>query len=1467
MSTSNPTTPPIPIDYEQLKGSERRPSPNAKLLGPADPNETFSVTIVLRRRIDGPPIPDFDYFATTPLSQRRRMPEDEFAANYGAAPDDIAKVVDFANGQKLTVVETHAARRTVVVSGTVERMSAAFALALGRYERIMNLSLGKMPRPETWRGRDGFIYLPKTLTDIVVGVFGLDNRRVTKANSGSGDPTVTNPISLQQITTLYKFPKPGPAIADQTIGIVSAGAGLGGYLTADIDQYFGTINLTAPLVVPISVDGVPNGTTLAMTTAETPAGSNTLTCAPAPNILERSRGSITAMGTTYYILVATASSSATATTLTVDIADPVTGIFDVTAFSGVVPANTSFYLNLDDETNQDICIAAATAPGATVAVYFSSGTQSGWVDTIKRAIHPNANDFTGNVSPPSVLSSSFSLAPGDDPDGLTYSDANWSTSITANGVQAVHEAFQDAALQGLTVCIASGDMGTNSWVGSLATSTSPTTGDGYAHAVYPASDPWVLAVGGTTLGQYQTPTAGNQYWVEYVWNDAGTSDPGYPWGTTGGGVSDVFPVPSYQSNVAVPQSLNVTIGPNPAGATVHPPAPFSKTGRGVPDVAGNASVHSGYSGLFLGGQPAGPGNGTSASTPLWAGLVALINSNLGFNIGFLNPILYVLGESVFNPINPLYPDPTYGVGQLTGCPADNGNNGIPGYKAGPGWDACTGWGSPNGTALLAALKQQLGQDCYFIVDQAVFGEGTVKAELAEASTAVFDEAFFVVIDEFTPNQLGITAATVANAVMTPPTVEPKFSTPPNGMSYKLTSVQPASSSLLSTNPDAPQRLTYAYNVVFSNADPFPTTSGQTTSLTVSANVTAKINGSDVTVSCGTVIQLDSLVDPYFAGGSATSWLSADLRVFQAEPGPWTLPPSPGSTMPTPTEIVLQNTGKPTVDAPGFITNVISLFSNVPVPPPHHPFDLLLTGEAASQLDTLPTDPSNQNPVYNFAVARVRYNTAATPARSVRVFFRLIPALSTSVAYDLTTNYRRWSDGMEYGQAIPLLGIDPTSIDVVTIPCFASARIDASTASLDTQLDGANVQNINAPTGGATESYAYFGCWLDLNQINSPVLPMNVKGMDPDGPFPTSSLFTVQQCLRGLHQCLVAEIAFDPDPIPSGYSPTFTGPLAQRNLSLLPAANPGDAGSRSVPNTFTVRPTAPNVSNAAVDELMIDWGNTPVGSVASIYWPGVDADQILQLAALSYANAAQSLTPLDAHTIQVQIGGITYIPIPPASGAILPGLITLDLPFGIREGQNFSIVVRQVTHISGQSSRTVASTDWRSIVGTFQLTIPVSTKSAMLPAEIRSLALVRWIQQSIPATDIWAPVFDRYVAQIVERVRGLGGDPSLIQASPTGGVTGGQGSGTTGRGPLVDDGMEYTGKVEGLRYDRFGDFEGFVLRTEQNDELWFRSAETRIEALVRFAWEARVVISVLARANEPHVPASIVLRRIAAPPRF
>src|SRR5690349_24503657 len=116
----------IPQNYRRLEGSERLAAPSAKLLGPADKDESFKVTIVVRRRPDGPPLPDTDAF----LAPRNPMSHDEFVAKYGADPKDIAKVVDFAEDEGLTVVDTDPAQRTVVVTGTVERMSRAFAVSL-----------------------------------------------------------------------------------------------------------------------------------------------------------------------------------------------------------------------------------------------------------------------------------------------------------------------------------------------------------------------------------------------------------------------------------------------------------------------------------------------------------------------------------------------------------------------------------------------------------------------------------------------------------------------------------------------------------------------------------------------------------------------------------------------------------------------------------------------------------------------------------------------------------------------------------------------------------------------------------------------------------------------------------------------------------------------------------------------------------------------------------------------------------------------------------------------------------------------------------------------------------------------------------------------------------------------------------------------------------------------------------------
>jgi hypothetical protein len=682
----------IPEGYVQLKDSERTAPRNAKVVGEVDRHEKFAVTIVLRRREDGPALPDFDYFSKTPPRKRMRLSREEFTEKYGAHPDDLKAIEEFARKSGLTVKSSHAGRRHVVVEGTAAEFSKAFGVSFKHYELppAPQRKPGPPPRARRYRGRDGFIHVPKDLAESIVGIFGLDNRPVSYRASNPGDPPIVGTLTVQQVTQLYNFPAPGAAIGGQTIGIIApigigGEFGYGGYIQDDIDQTYSALGLTAPQVIPISVDDVVNGAMALVTTVTANTGQSVLTFASTNGLLSDSAGQYTVGGETYGIYV----TAVTATTVTLE-----------TGLSSDIPVGTAIYFNLDSETNQDICISSLAAQGANIAVYFTNDTQSGWVDMIGRVLMPEAGDFPAGVNPPSVLSASWSIAPGDDPDGLSFADANWGTGVTAATLTAMTAAFQDAAFlqDGPTICIASGDIGSNCYVGSLGT---PAEGDGYAHVTYPASDPWVLSVGGTTIGKYQPSGTTTPAWVEFPWNDP-FQDPNYPWGTSGGGVSDFFPLPSYQDEAGVPSSINPGIT-DPIPSTVIPPAPFNNAGRGVPDVAANASINSGYSGFYLGGVLSGvPANGTSAAAPLWAGLIAVLNSNAGFNIGFANPTLYALGAGAFNAINPLWSDPAYP--QLATAPTNNGNNGIPGYPTGAGWDAVTGLGSPNGMEILSGFE-------------------------------------------------------------------------------------------------------------------------------------------------------------------------------------------------------------------------------------------------------------------------------------------------------------------------------------------------------------------------------------------------------------------------------------------------------------------------------------------------------------------------------------------------------------------------------------------------------------------------------------------------------------------------------------------------------------------------------------------------------------------------------------------
>ncbi len=222
-------------------------------------------------------------------------------------------------------------------------------------------------------------------------------------------------------------------------------------------------------------------------------------------------------------------------------------------------------------------------------------------------------------------------------------EVNW----TVQAMQAIDQAFQAAAALGITVCCAAGNNGSGGGVN-----------DGLAHVNFPASSPYALGCGGTRL------EAENNHLTEVVWNDGPNSG-------TGGGVSDFFVLPTWQANAGVPLSVN----------------PSFHVGRGVPDVAGNADPQTGYN-IYVNGQSLVLG-GTGATASLWAGLIALMNQQRGQPVGYLNPILYQNYQQL-SQANALR-DVT------------SGNNGA--YSAGPGWDACTGLGSPNGKLLWMELTR------------------------------------------------------------------------------------------------------------------------------------------------------------------------------------------------------------------------------------------------------------------------------------------------------------------------------------------------------------------------------------------------------------------------------------------------------------------------------------------------------------------------------------------------------------------------------------------------------------------------------------------------------------------------------------------------------------------------------------------------------------------------------------------
>jgi hypothetical protein len=1384
----------------RLLGSERpRPTSHAHVKPLAD-DEQVAFNFVVRRRPGAPKLPDMAHWQSAPLRERKFLTPEDYAATFGARQADIDAIANFARSNGLTVLRSHAGRRSVVVLGSAAQINKLFGIELQHYQDpYAPPAAGAHGGKRNHRGFDGPIHLPAELADIVVAAVGLDNRHFGHPQGALGDPSGAGSPLGPKIAGSYNFPN--LTVPDQTIGVIAP-------------QPFGSPG-SPPCYNPPDIAAYIKGLPAGYNTQ--PAAIHDVDCIVGPTTYLNNQSVVTA----------------------------------VTSLSGVSNAIL--------ELTQDISTSAGIAQGATINVYFTESSENGFLEFFNRALLPDPGE-----NRPTVLTMSFGIKLGDDASGTSLYTGIGTLTPQRNSSSMADQMstlLAELTAVGLNVCYAIGDWGSGNWF-PLANTPPGSPPDGAMHVSYPGTDPSVTACGGTLLGTTQ----------ESAWSDAysttsGFGNPNNNFGSTGGGVSATFPSPSYQT------AAGITGAVDSSGA--------SHQGRGVPDIAGHVS----YSGFFVNTIPYNY-IGTSCVAPLYAGLVAQLQSALGLKLGALNTTLYALQGAAFNTITGGDNDPhTTTTNVKKTIPTYSGPSPEPAFfKVQSGWNACTGLGSVNGTNLLNGIASLLyNKTYYFQVNKGSYGLEEVKINLTYSSPT----PMWLVLEGFTPN-----AFTAAN-------VKPSVISAVTGLTVTVAGPQFE----IETQLDTPQRIYFPCTVTFtstaaqsqSQGGVFPDATDPPTSFAALLIAPSFSVAGELVQAAETNLTLDQGADPYFANfaNNGYFYLSQDLRVFTVCPGiPAQKAPIDGIPL-----NASSNTSFDTQAAYSYIQSLLghlnTTYASLSAPDAFSKFpdqsDALSGDSSVTPTQVDPANPSGNTPFtnYNFAVARVR--VAGTPstvtAANVRVLFRLFTAQTSDTDYQLST-YPATTDGD--GQPLAPL----VSAGAVTIPFFATGNYEAnSDFGVNTDYSGTSLNNQPVNIDSTGESFAYYGCYLNI--------------------YPTGNTITtsagqqaVQTLLPSTHNCIVAQLVYDDAPYPTGpgvvLGPEWSSTFAQRNLQVTYSDNPGPASTHLVPQTFDIRPGPAPGSGPLEnypDELWIDWGDTPIGSQASIYWPAVASSDVLALASQFYST--HQLSASDAHTITCTVPkGITSVPIPTGGSANYAGLFTVQLPQGVIAGQAYTIVVRRVSTkagtpppppppppppIQGQIPQgrlpqraqagqapatpvTPAATgqtmyNSRYVVGSFGVRIPVTTAKVMLPAEENTYSILKWRLSQMPPSDRWIPVLKRYLEISARRIIGLNGHPHKILPSPWG-----------VRGPPEPDHggkpgrheRHATGKVVGVIYDRFGDFEGFHLLTEEGHERTYFSHEDEIETLARYAWFDRVVITVVSDEAHPEVPVRIILRRAPSP---
>jgi len=784
----------------------------------------------------------------------------------------------------------------------------------------------------------------------------------------------------------------------------------------------------------------------------------------------------------------------------------------------------------------------------------------------------------------------------------------------------------------------------------------------------------------------------------------------------------------------------------------------------------------------------------------------------------------------------------------------------------------------------------------FWVDKSTFGRDEVTDTISSSSNGTFANAFWLVLEGFNINMfnsLGIGTPTLAG---------PFHGLP--GITQNQNSAGPQFETL--TNTRIPQRIRFPFDIRFTNATlaSFPGVGAGPIQEVLNALV--NVGGNPLPgAAAATEFELIAGADPYFTDIDPAQnnefWLSRDLRVFTATPGVNNVPVAGGPVFSSDS---VGGAYSYIQSLLGFLNNPANHFtdgtndpfvSNIP-----NQSGALTTDSSVSRFTIASFFPLQLFNNYNFAIARVRLRGTAGPAgqaQGVKVFFRLWSTQTADTGFDPASTYRSHTDAGSPHWPLP-------ATDSHTIPFFATGNSPNLSDPSNPEYGSAGINNQTITIASGHQAFAYFGCFLNVYDAGNVVNGSQVQAL-----------------LVGTHHCLVSQIAYDDAPIVNANglvaSPESSDKLAQRNLQLTFSDNPGPADTHRIPQTFDLKPgrgtlAAPGTLLDYPDELMIDWGQTPVGSVAHIYWPQVHVSNVLAMADAIYAT--HLLSASDGNTIDCKVDrGVSYIPIPPGTTENIAGLLTVDLPTTVTVGQQFKILVRRVSTrrlkeepppieiaIAGPALRAssarlaggvgagvapaindtahgggtfelaateavhavtaaaagrgkhptkIVTKNWRYVVGTFQVTIPVTTGEVMLRPDEDTLAIMKWRLQQMPLTNRWHPVLVRYISYLSARVKGLGGDPDAIPPSVEG-------------APFDQGGVRgllaITGSVVEVIYDCAGQFEGFVL-SECCKTHTFHCREREIAEVVLRAGRDRLRLTVYLHPHQHNCIHKLVIR--------